>query len=354
LVAAGEEAAVRRRHLAWCVALAARAEPELTGADQQQWCTRLQIEHDNLRAGLAWALAEKDSEGALRLGGALYRFWATQGYYEEGQRWLDSALALDLGDHTVPRGNALPGAGVMAFFQEDYDRAAKRWRESLDLFRALEDITGIAHSHGNLGLVADAQGDYERAIASYEEALALFRQLDDRTCIAYMLHNLGLIAYFQGHYERATTLYGESLALVRALGDQNSIAMTLGNLGLVAFVQGDYERALALQDEALTLGRRLSNKPWLARAIEHFALIAAATIEPKRVARLFGAAAALREQFGASLPPNDREFNERFIAVAREQLDADAFAAAWASDEAMSADEAIDFALDLVRHGLVA
>lgn len=345
LVAAGEEAAVRRRHLDWCISLAARAEPELTGADQQQWFTRLQIEHDNLRAGLAWALAEKDSEGALRLGGALYRFWATQGLYEEGRRWLDSALALDSGNHTVPRGNALLGAGVMAFFQGDYDRAAKLWQESLDLFRALNDITGIAYSHGNLGLVADARGDYERAIASYEEALTLFREMEDQTYIAYMLHNLGLIAYFQGDCARATAQFDESLAIVRALGDLNSVAMTLGNLGLVAFVQGDYERALALQKESLTLGRRLSNKPWLVRSLEHFALIAAATNEPTRAARLFGAAAAQRAELGATLPPNDRQINDRYIAKATAQLGDKFFSKAWADGKLMSSEEAIAFAL---------
>jgi predicted ATPase/transcriptional regulator with XRE-family HTH domain len=345
LVAADEEATVRRWHLTWCLDLARRAEPELTGGAQQHWFACLHTEHDNLRAALAWAISEKDAEAALGLGGALYRFWATQGYYEEGRRWLETALALAPDARAAPRGHALLGAGVMAFFQGEYDRAERHWQESLSLFRELEDMTGIAYSYGNLGLVADAQGDYERAIASYEEALALFRQLEDRTFIAYMLHNLGLIAYFQGQHERATALYEESLTLVRALEDQNSIAMTLGNLGLVAFVQGDYERALTLQQEALTLGRQLTNKPWLARGIEHFALIAAATNAPERAARLFGAASALREQFNATLPPNDREFNARYIAEATALLGSEGFSAAWAEGQLMSWDEAIAYAL---------
>jgi predicted ATPase/DNA-binding XRE family transcriptional regulator len=349
LVAADEEASVRRWHLVWCLDLARQAEPELTGGAQQHWFACLQTEHDNLRAALAWAISEKDAEAALGLGGALYRFWATQGYYEEGRHWLETALALAPDGRSAPRGHALLGAGVMAFFQGKYDRAKELWQESLSLFRELGVTIGIAYSYGNLGLVADAQGDYEQAIASYEEALALFRQLDDRTFIAYMLHNLGLIAYFQGHYERATALYEESLALVRALEDQNSIAMTLGNLGLVAFVQGDYGRALALQHEALTLGRQLTNKPWLARGIEHFALIAAATNEPKRAARLFGGAAALRAELGATLPPNDREFNARYIAESTAQLGDDVFSAAWAEGERMSSDEAIAYALGEVQ-----
>lgn len=345
LAASGEDAAIRGAHAGWCLDLAERAEPELTGADQQRWFARLQSDHDNVRAALAWAIAEKDAETATRFGGALYRFWATQGHYEEGRRWLEQGLALDNCGVTTRRGDALLGVGVMLFFQGVYDEAATRWSESLALFRRLGNLAGVAYSFGNLGLVADAQGDYERATASYEEALALFRQLNDQKYVSYMLHNLGLIAYFQGDYERATTLYEEALAFVRGEGDQNSIAMTLGNLGLVAFVQGDYERATELQEEALALGRQSSNKPWLARGIEHFALIAAATREPERAARLFGAAAASRAQFGATLPPNDREFNERYIAEASDQLGAAAFAATWAAGEAMSPDEAIAYAL---------
>jgi hypothetical protein len=113
----------------------------------------------------------------------------------------------------------------------------------------------------------------------------------------------------------------------------------------VAFVQGDYERALTLQQEALALGRKVTNKPWLARGIEHFALIAAATNAPERAARLFGAAAALREQFNATLPPNDREFNARYIAEATALLGREGFSAAWAEGQMLSADDAIAYAL---------
>ena len=345
LAAAGEEHDARCRHLHWSLALAERAEPELIGADQQEWFARLEIEHDNLRAALGWAIARDDATTALRMGGALYRFWATEGLYEEGRRWLEQALALDDGEPSEPRGNALLGAGVMAFFQGEYEWAAIVWDEALSLFCGLGHTRGVAYSHGNLGLVADAQGDYARAKASYDAALTLFRELDDRTFIAYMLHNLGLIAYFETQYGQATTLFSESLALVRALGDQNSVAMTLGNLGLVAFAQGDYDRARELHEESLALGRSLSNKPWLARGIEHFALVAAATRQAERAARLFGAAAAMRAELGASIPPNDREFNERHIAAASAQLGAAAFAAAWAEGEAMSPDEAIAYAL---------
>ena len=156
------------------------------------------------------------------MSGALYRFWANQGHYEEGRRWLEQALALDPEAGSVPRGNALIGLGVMAFFQGDYDRAAALWEESLSLFHALGHTVGVAYSHGNLGLVADAREDYPGAIASYEQALTLFRELDDIPYIGYMVQNLALIAYFQGDYPRATALNDEALSLARMRGDDTT------------------------------------------------------------------------------------------------------------------------------------
>ncbi len=48
----------RDLHFAHFFALAKRAEPYLTGPEQEQWMTRLQVEHDNLRAALAWSLTD--------------------------------------------------------------------------------------------------------------------------------------------------------------------------------------------------------------------------------------------------------------------------------------------------------
>ena len=98
------------------------------------------------------------------------------------------------------------------------------------------------------------------------------------------------------------------------------------------------------QQEALANWPSVTNKPWLARGIEHFALIAAATGDGERAARLFGAAAALREAFGTSQPANDRELNERYIAVATTPRHP-AFAAAWQRARRLSLDEAIADAL---------
>src|SRR6266480_673141 len=75
------------------LALVEAAEPELLRANQVVWLERLDVEHDNIRAALAWATAAGEVELALRLAGALVRFWSTRGLMREGRTRLAGALA---------------------------------------------------------------------------------------------------------------------------------------------------------------------------------------------------------------------------------------------------------------------
>ncbi len=44
--------------VAYFLAVAEEAEPQLTGPEQQAWLDRLEKEHDNLRSALTWSSAE--------------------------------------------------------------------------------------------------------------------------------------------------------------------------------------------------------------------------------------------------------------------------------------------------------
>ena len=87
-----EATEIRRRHAMHFLAVAQAAEPELQQAEQATWFNRLEREHDNLRAAVRWLLESNDAELALRLAGALGRFWEVRGFLSEGQHWLDRSL----------------------------------------------------------------------------------------------------------------------------------------------------------------------------------------------------------------------------------------------------------------------
>src|SRR5215213_9079358 len=124
---------IKRVHAEYFLTLAEEANPELRGPDQLEWLERLEVEHDNMRAVLSWALERKEAEVALRLGGALWLFWSVRGYHSEGRRWLEEALAMDRLVSSEVRAMALAGVGVLAEDQGELDRAQEACEEGLEL-----------------------------------------------------------------------------------------------------------------------------------------------------------------------------------------------------------------------------
>src|SRR6185503_10486469 len=122
---AHEVAPARGAHISYYLSFAEEAEKGLTGADQMNWLLRLDREQDNLRAALRWAIEHREVDTAQRLAGALQPFWFRRGYWSEGRRWLEDALAMDSGatQNQFFRAKALFEAGMLARFQGDFARA---------------------------------------------------------------------------------------------------------------------------------------------------------------------------------------------------------------------------------------
>ncbi len=119
----GEEKGVLQAHAAYFLALAEAAEPALVGPDAEAWQARLEAEHDNFRAALGWSISGGEAETALRLGAALWRFWARRGHLHEGRGWLERGLAQAGEGCSRSRARALVRLGNLALDLGDYPRA---------------------------------------------------------------------------------------------------------------------------------------------------------------------------------------------------------------------------------------
>ena len=280
LASSGEMERTQRAHAHYYLRLAEHAETEIGGPQQAAWLERLEREHDNLRAALQWTLEqagiEEPMEGecsiemALRLGGALRVFWVVHGHITEGRHFLERALAVGVSlagtrIEASTRAKALIVAGHLAIIQSDYERAEPLCKESLALYRELEDQPGIAFSLSLLGSVAWTQGNMVAARTLTDEALAIARQVDAMALAAGSLFILGLVSSSQGEYTRAYALFEEGLAIHRALGDKRGIAHSLSQLAQVLFVsQADPARVSPLLEECLMVSREVGYKEGIA------------------------------------------------------------------------------------------
>jgi predicted ATPase/DNA-binding SARP family transcriptional activator len=254
----GEAGAVRDQHAAYFLGLAQASEPKLHGSEQMIWLARLEAEHDNLRAGLRWAIDSQQVELGLRLAGALGWFWYIHDHSSEGRRWLAQTLT-PTATRVAPdlQIKVLNIAGALARRQGDYASAQAAIETSLALARAAGDYIGIAWSLHLHALIANDMCDYTQAIALSEQSLTLYRQVADSWGIAASLLNLGNALREQGAFEAARVCYDECLTVWQQAGDKRGIAFVLHHQGMMAQLQGDDDRASALLGKSLLLFREL-------------------------------------------------------------------------------------------------
>jgi non-specific serine/threonine protein kinase len=271
LYESGEEVDARRRHRDYFVALAEEAEPNLAGADQTRWLLRLAAEHDNLLIALG---ADKDesfeAELALRLAGALGRYWAIRGHWGVGRRVCAELLARrETGEPTASRAKVLHWSGNLAHRQGDFAEARSRHEEALSIRRALGDRAGVARSLNSLGALAHDQSDHRQSRSFLEESLAIRRELGGQNAIAVSLNNLGVASENEGDYASACALHEESLAIRRGLKDTWGIAGSLSNLGCALHQLGEYATARSHHEESLAIRRELGDRWGIALSLKN-------------------------------------------------------------------------------------
>jgi predicted ATPase/transcriptional regulator with XRE-family HTH domain len=375
-------------HYARCYAdLAEQANTKFRGPEERLWVQRLARDHDNIRAVLAWSIDAGRPALALQMGAALWRFWEMQNHVSEGRRWLAQALAFAQEVEPQLRAKAYHAAGTLATFQADNDQAIACYEHSLALRQELQDTAGMAatmlnlatvHYHRsayaqsealltqvldhylaiqnlrgvasvltNMGMVGQDQGQIEFAEGCYAEALAIQAELGNQRSRANLLGLLGTLAQEQGDHRKARPLFTASLELHRSLGLSPAMVTPLDGLGYVALAEGDLVSARASWLECLATTVTMEQPRFIVQALESCATLAGATGRPDLAARLWGAAAALRQAIEAPLAPAIAALHHAAQLRAQLGCDAQIWRQAWEQGRAMSLDQAVDRAHQL-------
>ena len=388
---ASERERFRQRHLDYFVALAEDAGAQLSGKDQKEALERLDREYGNLRRGLQISL-ETEIVSGLRLGYGLARYWETRGSIYEGQEWVSALLAqTDATDRTNERARVLDTAGWFKNILGDYQQANALLEESLAIFRGQGNRRDASISLGKLGIVAQNQGDLPKAHTLLEETLTLQRELGEPRLIALVLCSKGdlllqgevasasetalaraifeealvlteesgdhrtkarcllrlaNLAYWQPDLPRAHSLGTASLGIMRELGDIYSIRYALHQLGRTAFALEDFEAAFSCYWECLALNREIKAPLLTGISLEALANLAAKKGQWERAARLWGAADRLMREQQWHLNPPAQERRDQLSSLAQAALSTEAYAQRFEEGKAMSADEAVEIALE--------
>jgi predicted ATPase/class 3 adenylate cyclase len=382
LTEAAESERIAAQHLTYFSRLAVAVEQASVAFDP--WLEQMDMEHDNLRTALEWAVEHHAHEVLVKMSAALWRFWFHRGHLAEGRQTLERALSFP---ETPPhlRAKALNGIAYLTMWMDGFKQAADFCEQSLALSRPRGDTETTALSAAIAGHAVWHTGDEKKALAFGEEGLALARKIGNAQTMLWALREYSYVMWHMGAIDQGEPLFAEYLTVARQIRNspaavdglrlmaeasvhrgrharavqlcEEALAISLlqkdriiGSvlrvcLGNALLAQGEYERAGRVYAETLPELEVVWQKWWLARCLEGLARVFTARQHYTDAVRLLGAADAIRESVGGSpAPPSDRAFLAKARAAAMEILGADAFTAAWADGRALTVTRAIEIA----------
>jgi predicted ATPase len=345
------------RHAAYFRALAEPAPAELQGPGQLAWLDRLETEHGNLGAAMAWLVEQDQFERAIHLSWATWRFWWLHGHVEE----LAFGDIAAKSEHLPPqqRALALSGAGFGLFARGDQATAQPLLEQSLPLYRQAGDMLGAATTAGMLGHLLALQHQDARASELLEQALAPLREAgNDRLAgperlqhlldVALVCNFLGQIRLSQGDHDRAAQLFTEALDAARRAQDRFTILVSLYDLALSSQAQGDLTGTAERLQEGVSQSAEAGDEPSVAYYLEALATVAMRQDNLERAVRLLAAAGALLQAKGSgwlhALVPRAAH-DDDLLAALRSRMGDAAFERAWTRGQSLGGSRAVEYAL---------
>ena len=282
--ALGEEEFLRQRHYAIYLQQFRTADSYLRGPEVVLWFTRLQPEHDNLRAAIAWTLDKARYEETAWLIIASIFYCRLRGHWYEELGWIQAMLPHRHQFIPELRLSILISFYTVARTLDEFETVHRYRAELSELANVCLDKLLQSSAWA---FVAVATADYTQAVAAWEKSMALGHQADglpklgDEFCVcADRLFTFGsaVDAYAtrligHGEFAKAALLVEECLALFTARGYPSGIAKSLLNATLLCLLQGALAQAHAILQQAMAMATAGIHPDVLARTKALLALV---------------------------------------------------------------------------------
>ena len=243
LLAAGEDADARDRHVRWVVDLATAAEAGLRTSAQQTWVERARYERDNIRAALMWAVEQGSAADAMAIVSGFGYAWYISGAIKEGLASITQALSIagEVPDDQLATAHAWAGwmtqlvHGATPDAVDNVERALVLGRSaSVRTFCLTAVYASLLRAFRGLG---------SEAVGVVDEAYARLEAEPDRWARAWIDWVRSGLVNKAGDPAAAAELLRESIAASTAEGDQCAAAIAAIRLGELAELRGDYTEA---------------------------------------------------------------------------------------------------------------
>ena len=357
LVEAGEEAAARERHVAWCVQAARTAYVDGDGRPVTLSLYALDPLADELRAALHWTVTRGSARQGLAVAGALDQWWRERGLAREGRMWL-----FRLYERISATGETVPDAELAAAYHM-HSLHAGADGEYVEELRFSQRAEAAAKRAGDPGLIARVlagrgaplmdMGRTDEGERVCREVIAWAQDQGVAGEALFAVYALAQMLWRRGALDEASDLLATARPVENARPLERGRRTVDMILGLVALSRGDL---VAAHEHLVVALRSRMTYGFHSRACEALGAIAVRCAlggEVDTAARLFGAAQAARTSLRCSTGAFSGYWAEQQKAARGTMGDAD-FDAAYAVGSEMSLEEAAALALTIEHPDLAA
>lgn len=268
---------------------------------------------DDLAAALAWftrehqvLLATIEHAGGNGLDAPTGQLsWTLATYFDRQGHWHDWATVARRAVESTRRLGDRPAqaqahrllAGACSNLGW-YEEARSNLLAALDLFAALGDDEGRAHTHFDLSMLRDRQRQPREALPHARQSLALYERVGSPLKQAVALNAIGWYHSQLGEHHDAITFCRRALALSQQVGSAYGQANTWDSIGFAHHHLGEYEQAVDCFQQALTLFAEIGDRHAEGIVLDHLGDMWAAAGRPDAARDAWRRSLALFEELG--------------------------------------------------------
>ncbi|MEZ4661938.1 MAG: BTAD domain-containing putative transcriptional regulator [Caldilineaceae bacterium] len=240
----GELDVVAQVHLQYFATMADEAERIIRYPGDHDWLHRLDTEYANMRAALQYGRGSTHQHLYWQLAGSLGAYWLARRYYQEGYRVLNSLMSsAETIDDSQLSARILFYCGCLTEKQANASKSLSLIEESLALYRALACPSEAALCLNALGIGLRSIGLSAKSEKLHRESLSIYRQLQDAHGLALGHERTGgrIAAKWKVYRGYRGSFRSEEMGV--QFGDRLIMATADGKLGYVYRLLGEYNSA---------------------------------------------------------------------------------------------------------------
>ncbi|MHA2024441.1 MAG: tetratricopeptide repeat protein [Candidatus Thorarchaeota archaeon] len=201
-----------------------------------------------------------------------------------------AAQALDAGEKDTAA-KMFNAVGNLFMSVAEFDEAHKCFTDSIEIYKDLNDETGVGDTMYNLGVAQINLERWDEAVATLEAAKKMFDKASNDSGAADVIYGLALANLGQGSFDTAMGHFKKAQKAYKTLENQQGVASVIMDIGAAYVDKEEWTVAETNIKKALKVYREIEDKAGIADALSLIGDIAEHGGNQKKAAENFVEAA---------------------------------------------------------------